>query len=93
MGYKQASENIEIFKVKLRWGKSSRFLQSIAFLDLIFFIIRGKTHKLSYVVLLWKRKCQKSKRVLNKSLLAESKKAKWLPKYQEYEDKNTGTVK
>ena len=32
MGYKQASAIIEIFKVKLRWSKSSRLLQRIAFL-------------------------------------------------------------
>ena len=32
MVYKQASENIEIFKVQLRWNKSSRLLQRIAFL-------------------------------------------------------------
>ena len=31
-GYIWASENIEIFKVKLRWSKSSRLLQRIAFL-------------------------------------------------------------
>ena len=36
MGYIQAFENIEIFKVKLRWNKSSRLLQREAFLvDLI----------------------------------------------------------
>ena len=32
LGYIQASENIEIFKVKLGWSKSSRLLQHIAFL-------------------------------------------------------------
>ena len=31
LGYVQASEKIEIFKVKLRWSKSSRLLQRIAF--------------------------------------------------------------
>ena len=32
LGYIWASENIDIFKVKLRWSKSSRLLQRIAFL-------------------------------------------------------------
>ena len=32
LGYIWACENIEIFKVKLRWRKSSRLLQRIAFL-------------------------------------------------------------
>ena len=31
LGYIQASENIEVFKVKLSWIKSSRLLQRIAF--------------------------------------------------------------
>ena len=30
-GYILASENIEIFKVKLRWSKLSRLLQRVAF--------------------------------------------------------------
>ena len=32
LGYIWASENIEIFKVKLRWSKSSQLLKCIAFL-------------------------------------------------------------
>ena len=35
LGHTQASENIEIFKVKLRWSKSLRLSQRIAFLILI----------------------------------------------------------
>ena len=35
LGYIQAFENIEIFKVKLRWRKSSRLSQGIAFLVLL----------------------------------------------------------
>ena len=31
LGYIQASENLEIFKVKLSWSKPSRLLQRIAF--------------------------------------------------------------
>ena len=36
VGYIKASENNEIFKVKLRWSKSSRLLQRIAFLVFLF---------------------------------------------------------
>ena len=32
LGYIQAFENIEIFKLKLRWSKSSRLLKCVAFL-------------------------------------------------------------
>ena len=32
LGYIQVFENIEIFKVKLRWSKSSRLLQRLVFL-------------------------------------------------------------
>ena len=32
----QASENIEIFKVKLRWIKSPRLLQHVAFIVIAF---------------------------------------------------------
>ena len=32
LGYIEASENIEIFKVKLRWSKLLRLLQRVAFL-------------------------------------------------------------
>ena len=35
LGYIQTSKNIEIFNVKLRWSKSSRLLQRVAFLVLI----------------------------------------------------------
>ena len=34
------AENIEIFEVKLRWSKSSRLLQRVAFLVSIFFSFR-----------------------------------------------------
>ena len=37
LGYILASEKIEIFKVKLRWSKSSRLLQRIAFLVFILY--------------------------------------------------------
>ena len=32
LGYTKDSKNIEIFKVKLRWSKSSRLLQRVALL-------------------------------------------------------------
>ena len=35
LGYIQASENIEIFKVKLRWSKPSLLLQRVVFLVII----------------------------------------------------------
>ena len=35
LGYIKASENIETLKVKLRWSKSSRLLQRVAFLVLV----------------------------------------------------------
>ena len=42
LGYVYASENIEIFKVKLRWNKSSRLLQRIAFLVSFTVVITGE---------------------------------------------------
>ena len=43
LGYVLASENIEIFKAKLRWSKSSRLLKHVAFLVLIWTLDLIKT--------------------------------------------------